>query len=249
MGGLSYQLYSSREFPPLDSTLKMLADIGYAETEGYPGIFGNSKVVRAALDANGLTMPSAHFPLAALIDNPEETYRTARQLGAVSIYAPHLGEAERPVDAAGYQAFAEQLETLGRVLGDAGFHFGWHNHAFEFFALQDGSVPMKIILDEAPSIGWEADIAWIVRGGADPFRWISDYGERISAVHIKDIAREGECADEDGWADVGYGTMDWPGLIEALRGLPVRHFVMEHDKPGNDARFARRSFETVSRLL
>ena len=45
-------------------------------------------------------------------------------------------------------------------------------------------------------------MAWIVRGGADPFEWIKRYADRIASVHIKDIAPAGECEDEDGWADV-----------------------------------------------
>ena len=31
----SYQLYSSRNFPPLSATLKMLAEVGYKDTEGF----------------------------------------------------------------------------------------------------------------------------------------------------------------------------------------------------------------------
>ncbi len=248
MTALSYQLYSSREFPPFHNTLNMLADIGYTETEGYPALYDAPDAVRTMLDACNLTMPSAHFPVDALINDRDRTIATATALGVASIYAPHLSEDERPQDGEGYRAFAQQLEALCQIYGDAGFHFGWHNHAFEFQVLADGSTPMTIILDEAPSIGWEADIAWIVRGGGDPLQWIAEYGDRISAVHIKDIAPAGTCQDEDGWADVGFGTMDWAGLMKALSGLPVRHYIMEHDKPNDDARFARRSFETVTNL-
>jgi sugar phosphate isomerase/epimerase len=35
--------------------------------------------------------------------------------------------------------------------------------------------------------------------------------------------------------------MDWKALMAALRGAGVRHFIMEHDNPSDDARFARRS--------
>jgi hypothetical protein len=46
-----------------------------------------------------------------------------------------------------------------------------------------------------------ADLAWIVRGHADPVAEIKRYASRIVSAHIKDIAPAGQCADEDGWAD------------------------------------------------
>ena len=71
------------------------------------------------------------------------------------------------------------------------------------------------------------DVAWIVRGGADPLPWIEQHGQRIVAVHVKDIAKPGEGKDEDGWSDVGHGTIDWAGLLKALRaktdGQVLRH--------------------------
>ena len=71
------------------------------------------------------------------------------------------------------------------------------------------------------------DVAWVVRGGADPLPWIDRHGKRIVAVHVKDIAKPGEGKDEDGWSDVGHGTMDWAGLLKALRaktaGEVLRH--------------------------
>jgi len=245
MTAFSYQLYSSREFPPLEKTLKTLAEIGYTQTEGYHALFADPDATKAAHDAAGLTMPSAHFSVDALVNDRDGTLRTAELLGVSSLYAPALPADERPTDASSWTAFGSQLEALGQTYRAEGYHFGWHNHAFEFQPTTDGSTPMTLILEAAPSIGWEIDIAWIIRGGSDPFKWIADYGDRISAVHIKDIAREGECLDEDGWADVGFGTVDWKALMTALEASPVKHFVMEHDKPNDDMRFARRSFETA----
>ena len=100
---------------------------------------------------------------------------------------------------------------------------------------------MALILEGGPSLKWEADIAWIVRGNADPIEWIGRYSDRIAAAHIKDIAPAGTKTDEDGWDDVGHGTMDWKGIWAALKKTPASIFVMEHDKPSDDKRFASRS--------
>lgn len=244
----AYQLYSSRAFPPLEKTLTMLADLGYRRTEGYGGMLDDPPSVRAAHDAAGLVMGSVHLGLDRLRADCDGMIRLAEVLGVSSVYAPHLAEDERPADAAGWTALAHELETLAGAFAGAGLHFGWHNHDFEFRPTAGGAVPMEIVLDAAPSIGWEADIAWVVRGGADPFDWIGRLGDRITAVHIKDIAPAGECADEDGWADVGHGTLDWGRLLTALEDAPVRHFIVEHDRPNDDARFARRSLEALNAL-
>ena len=104
---------------------------------------------------------------------------------------------------------------------------------------------MDILLGEAPSIDWEMDVAWVVRGDADPLAWIERYKDRITTAHVKDIAPAGDNADEDGWADVGHGTLDWSALMAALRGIGVDLFVAEHDKPSDVTRFASRSIASI----
>ncbi|WDR03608.1 sugar phosphate isomerase/epimerase [Devosia algicola] len=105
---------------------------------------------------------------------------------------------------------------------------------------------MDIILATAPNIEWEADIAWIARGNANPNEWFDKYGERITAVHVKDIAPTGEALDEDGWADVGQGTLDWDNLIKDVTSKTrAQYFVAEHDNPSDAERFARRSFDAA----
>ena len=141
-----------------------------------------------------------------------------------------------------YEAIAENLNSIGAQFKEAGIGFGSHNHDFEFVPLADGSIPMQILLETAPELEWEADIAWVIRGGADAADWIARHGGRITAVHVKDIAPEGEAADEDGWADVGHGTVDWAGLFGQLKAsTPATLFVMEHDNPSDAGRFASRS--------
>ncbi|MBD8892756.1 sugar phosphate isomerase/epimerase family protein [Roseibium litorale] len=245
MTAFSFQLYSAREFPPLEGTLKTVADAGYAQVEGYGPVYDDAAATRAAIDAVGLTMPTGHFSLDLLENNEEKVLDIARTLGMKAIYCPYIMPDDRPSDSAGWAAFAKRLEALYVRYSARGYDFGWHNHDFEFAALPDGKVPMEIILDNAPSISWEADIAWIVRGGADPLDWIKRYGSRITAVHVKDIAPEGENKDEDGWADVGHGTMDWKGIMAALKGTKASVFVMEHDKPNDCGRFAARSISTT----
>lgn len=252
MTDISYQLYSARTAPDLAATLRMLAATGYTQVEGYGALYADAAKVQqlqAALAQTGLKMPSGHFSLDMLENNPDRVCEIAAMLGAEKVFCPHVGPDDRASDAAGWRAFGARLEKAGKPLRDAGLVFGWHNHDFEFVALDDGSTPMEHILAGGPDLEWEADIAWIIRGGGDPLDWIARHGDRITAVHVKDIAPEGECTDEDGWADVGHGTVDWPGLVAALKGKGVKLWVAEHDKPSDPERFAKRSFESISKIM
>lgn len=247
MTDFSYQLYSSRNFPPLADTLAMLKSAGYAGVEGYGGVYGDVPALAALLAANGLAMPTGHFGIDALENDVEGCLATARALGMTHLYCPYLLPDQRPTDLAGWRAFGARLQAAGAPYKAAGFGFGWHNHDFEFVAI-DGQTPQDALFEGGPDLEWEADIAWIIRGGADPLDWIARHGHRITSAHVKDIAPAGENAAEDGWADVGHGTVDWAAIMPALRAAGCKTFVMEHDNPADHARFAARSIAAAKEL-
>ncbi len=249
MQPLSYQLYSSRNFPPLADTLKMLADIGYAQVEGYGALYADASALddmAEGLRANGLTMPSGHFSLDMVRDQSARVLAIAEVLGVRSIFVPHIMPDQRPKDSAGWLAFGKDLARMAQPYWDAGLAVGWHNHDFEVKPTPQGDLPLDQLMAADPRLVLELDVAWVVRGGVDPLTLIARYGARIKAAHVKDIAPAGQAANEDGWADVGHGVMDWKGLSAALKKAGCGTFVMEHDNPSDHKRFAERSFAAAS---
>lgn len=247
MTEFSYQLYSSRNFPPLDDTLKMVAALGYTQVEGFGGLYPTPEAateLRGKLDASGLSMPTGHVGLDAIEADPQAAIATAKALGMTTVLVPHIAEEKRPSDAAGWTAFGQRIAEAGKPVMDAGFDYGWHNHAFEMERC-GGDYVLDLILAGSDDLKAELDLAWIRIGGEKPVDWIEKYASRLVAVHLKDIAPKGEAADEDGWADVGHGTMDWPAINAALAGTAVKYRVMEHDNPNDHERFARRSIEAA----
>lgn len=241
MVDFSFQLYSARKFPPLDHVLSRLAQLGYAQVEGYGGIYEDPAALAASLRAHGLTMPTGHFGLDLLKDT-DKAMKIAETLGVKMLFCPAVPQAERSQPEAGWKALAETLAGLNEVYTKAGFGFGWHNHAFEFKPTETGSLPMNLILDGAPGISWEVDVAWLVVGGQTLQPWLDKYGQRIVAIHVKDLAPQGENPQEDGQADVGHGTLDWQALYTSIKsGTRTRYYVMEHDNPSDFERFASRS--------
>lgn len=249
MTDFSYQLYSSRNFPPLRETLKMLGQLGYRGVEGYGGLFSDLRFadeLKRDLDENGLAMRSGHFGLDMVEAEPERVLDIARTFGLDAVFVPAIPAHEREKDAAGWLALGQRLAAAGKPFWGAGLTFGWHNHAFEFADLGIAEKPLDLILAGSPDLALELDVAWVQVGGEDPLAWIDRYSDRLVAAHIKDVAPAGECTDEDGWADVGHGVMDWPAIMGALGQTGCRHFVMEHDNPSDHARFARRSIEMAN---
>ena len=251
MTDFSYQLYSSRNFPPLADTLKMVAAAGYTQVEGYSGLFSDLSeldTLKGDLADNNLHMATGHFGLEMVRDEPERVLAIAKALNIEAMFVPAVGPDQRSQDAAGWAALGKTLAESGKPIQDAGLTFGWHNHDFEFADIGGDELPLDLILQGSDDLAWEIDVAWVQVGGQDPLKWISKYGNRIVAAHIKDIAPKGECTDEDGWADFGHGIMDWPAIMGALRAADTKYYVIEHDNPNDAQRFAERSIKAAKSL-
>lgn len=244
----SYQLYSARNEASLDETLKSLRQLGYTQVEGWGGQFGDPAALAASLRAAGLAMPTAHIGYAQLEDT-DAAIAIARTVGIETIYCPAPPSADYREGKGDWLALAAGLARIGAALKAAGIGFGYHNHHWEFARLPDGRAPIEAIL-ASPDVTWEMDLAWLVKAGEDPVAWMDRLGSKITAIHVKDLAPAGECLDEDGWADVGYGTLDWKSLLEtAKQKTRAVYFVAEHDKPSDAMRFARRSIDSVRKWM
>ena len=98
MTDFSYQLYSSRNFPPLADTLRMLGRLGYKQVEGYGALFADADKVaelKRNLAAAGLTMPTGHFGLDMVRDRPDEVLKIAEDFDMEAVIVPAVGKERR----------------------------------------------------------------------------------------------------------------------------------------------------------
>jgi sugar phosphate isomerase/epimerase len=248
---LSFQLYSARNHQPWDQIIAMLAKAGYTDVEGFGGAYGSPgafydepEKFRALLDQHNLSMSSGHFfPLDMFEKEKKRVIQIAKTLGMRDLYCPFIMPDQRKNSPAFWKSFGKRLAAVNDFVRGEGLGFGWHNHDFEFMKLKDGSMPHERIFEAAPSIDWEIDVAWIVRAKQNPIKWIKAYKDRITSVHVKDIAETGKNMDQDGWCNVGEGTVKWPEIFKALQGGRVMHYVMEHDNPKDVNSFAKKSVD------
>ena len=173
---LSMQLYSARKFPPVEAQLATVRANGFEFVETFGPLHDDAAGTRRRLDAHGLAAKSAHIGLETIETRPERTLQVARQLGVEIVVAPNLTPPERPTSREGWNNLGARLAQISARLAAEGLPFAWHNHDFEFSALPDGSFPIEHLLGDA--VLWEADLAWVSRGGADP-----ELGGALSRPH------------------------------------------------------------------
>ncbi len=244
---ISFQLYSARNFPPLETQLETLAAIGFDAVEPYRGAFGDDAAgFRKKIDAVGLKCPTAHLPVDLLISDRAAFIDVAKTLGLEAAILPYLVEEQRPSDRAGWEAFAAQLAQAIPALAAEGIKLGWHTHAFEYEPLADGFRPIEALI--APKgMYYEPDIGWIVRSGSDIKAELTRFPGKVVAFHVKDTAPAGVPAD-DGWTDVGAGTIDWQAVWPTIAGSGCNLLVMENDNPSDWEGFARHSYDFLAGL-
>ncbi len=247
---LSFQMFSSRAAATLEEQLKLLSELGYTDVQ--PFFFGPPENMAelddyvALLKKYRLTAKTGHFTLDIFEQSPDLVEEIAKKFGMWLVVVPWINPEDRPTTAEGWKAIGKRLEAYTLDMEGRGLTFAYHNHEFEMQPLPDGSYPIEHLLGD--KVPFEPDLAWIVVGEADPLKWLKKYNGRIPAVHVKDLAPEGEGLDEKGFADLGHGTLDWQTLWDASVAAGSKLMVVEHDQPSDWKRFATRSIETLRKL-
>ena len=244
---LSFQMYSARTLEPLEKQFELLAGLGYKIVEPFGGLYSDVPKLTALMAKHGMRAPTAHVGMDRLRGDLKGAAALAKSIGVETVLAPAPLMDERGQDAAGWRKLGKELAAIGKALRGEGLAFGWHNHHWEYGDAGGGKRHIYAMFEAAPDMLWEADLAWIIRGGADPAAELARYGDRVVACHVKDLAPQGQKLDEDGWADPGHGTMDWVKLLAALKKTTCKLFVVEHDKPSDVARFAKNARDEVAK--
>ena len=78
---------------------------------------------------------------------------------------------------------------------------------------------------------------------------LQQFAGRCPRIHCKDVAPEGENQDQMGFADVGYGTLDWSALLPAAKAAGAEWYIVEHDLPKQPLASVKRSFEFLAKQL
>ncbi len=244
MGPLGVQLYTVRDEMQkgVASTLEKVAAIGYEEVE-FAGYFGHSpEEIRDLLAGFGLRAPATHIPPTFEAEPWSRILDEAGRAGHDYVVVPSLpGEMRSSLDA--WRRTAEVVNGAAERAREAGLSFAYHNHAVEFEEME-GRVPFDVFLEatDPELVEIELDLFWITHGGGDPVGFFRRWPGRVRLVHVK-----GRTADGD-MVDVGAGSMDWASIFAHSDLAGIRHYFVEHDRPGDSLRSIEASYRYLSAL-
>ncbi|MFD2627795.1 sugar phosphate isomerase/epimerase family protein [Oceanobacillus kapialis] len=233
MAKIGLQLYTVRDAAEEDFH-QLLTDVGELGYEGaqFAGFYdASAQEVADTLQKARVKPAGAHVQIHQLQNNLQDVMRYHEKIGNQLIICPYLPETMRQ-DKAGYMQTAETFNKIGKELKQAGFQFGYHNHAFEFDSVEDTTGFELLFGNTDPDfVKMELDCYWATYAGHDPNKIIKDYAARCISLHIKDIKVEN--GDKIS-TEIGTGTLDIRTLIQSGLDHHVEWFIVEQEHFNGD---------------
>ena len=230
--GVGLQVYSVRNqlMEDFEGTMKKVAEIGYQLVEGYglggDGLFLGKHTAadyKKIVDDLGMKLVATHC---GYFNTAEASVaiEAAKVAGIEYLVTPYIPDQIR-TNIDGYKAIAENLNKVGELCNAAGIKYGYHNHSFEFEAME-GQIPMEVLIQETQPdlVTFEADLFWTRMGGYDAIELINKFPGRISMFHVKDAT------PEKGEATVGQGTIDFKAIFEAGKKYGLKYYFIEDER-------------------
>jgi sugar phosphate isomerase/epimerase len=256
---IGLQLYTLRDALKTDlmGTLEKVAKIGYKEVElfGYNDgkFFGKSAAeFRQILDGFGLKAVSGHYlagiamkDMKGTVANGwEQAVADANTMGQKYMICAYLFPDERKkLD--DYKRYAEMFNKAGQTCKSGGIQFGYHNHDFEFKALEE-QIPYDILLSQTDKnlVKMELDLYWVTKAGLDPVNLFEKSPGRYPLWHIKDMDKT-----DQSFAEVGTGSIDFARIFAKKHVAGLKNYFVEQDvckRPAIDC--ITTSFENLNKM-
>ncbi|HVL40164.1 MAG TPA: TIM barrel protein [Fimbriimonadaceae bacterium] len=243
------QLYTLRDLlqspTQIAATLHDVRAIGYeyVQVSGLGPI--DNTDLRRHLDAEGLTCVATHCGFEELRTSCETVVEKMHVLGCKDTAVGYLPKEYH--NAQGYHEAGRILGELGARMQEQGLYLSYHNHAFEF-ERYDGRTGHEILFEAAglEHLSAELDTYWLVHAGCDPIAWLEAFEGFCPLLHLKDRA---VVQGEPEMVEVGYGNLNWDGILRQARRSEVEWYLVEQDhcrRPPLES--AKLSLERLSEL-
>ncbi|ALN93697.1 sugar phosphate isomerase/epimerase family protein [Lysobacter gummosus] len=228
---IAVQMYTLRNIASLEEQLKIVHDAGIHAVETVGKQNTSAGDLKQLLDKYSIKVVSTHVQLSDLRSGFDDVVAFNKSIGNTTLVVPYLKKEERPTDAAGWIALGKELGGISKKVQAKGMTLAYHNHDFEIVDF-NGKTGLELMFDGAgPKLKAELDLAWIARAGYDPAALLGKFRGRVFAVHAKDNAPPGQAKQEEGFAALGKGVLDWNAILPAAARAGVQWYIIEHDHP------------------
>ena len=247
--------------PDPERILEAIGAAGYEGTDlGPPGYFGEGDVLAERLAANRLQIVGGFVPLrfsegeeVTALDHTLDLFDAAGATGA----RPVLCDAGGPerianpgrggddpglrLDDARWRKLVFNVERAAEIARDRGYEPVFHHHTSTYV---EGVPEIERFLEDT-DVELLLDSGHLLVAGGDPVQALGDWGDRIGAIHIKDVRLKvlqqvkAERADTlTAWrrglfCALGQGDVDLDGFCAALDGYGG-WVVVEQDRVLDD---------------
>ena len=232
---LGFQLYSIRDFiqdPAFaDLSLRRMRELGYTETQTAGNYLGDHLTMADLLKKNDIRVVGTHYPLADILEKPEETMAIHRAYGTTNVgigAIPH--EARQSLGA--LREFIKKYNDAAKLYAKEGFKLTYHNHNFEFERIDGYKTVMDVFYEEFdPSITFVLDTCWIAAGGGDVCAWMRKLAGRLDILHLKDYTVQVESSVRPviKLTEIGNGNLHWDSIMACAEEIGVKHYCVEQD--------------------
>lgn len=246
---IALQLYSIRDAINAENAvevLKSLADMGYDGVE-LAGLYGMSAAeLKAAADAAGLAVVSAHINWFELTGDTDGWVENLKVLGCAQAVIPHMTADNLP-GGANWADVEAKIRALAATLNENGIRLAYHNHDFEF-ELVGGETKLDYLyrVFSLEELSCQIDTCWVNVAGTDPAAYVRKYEGRCPTVHFKDfhgvkngcpyalIGVEDKKPDDTGtfeFRPCGSGVQDFAQILAASEAVGADWVIVEQDSP------------------
>ncbi len=226
---LGAQLFSLRTHiqTPEDirTTFQRLRDIGYETVQFSGASTHNAAYLREVSQEMGLPIVCTHVSMERLTEETDAVIREHLTMGCPTVGLgampnPYRGSAE------GLQRFLKDVEGPVARIMDAGLHFAYHNHDFEFEKLAPDQNYFDYFIENCPDWQLILDTYWVTFAGHSAVDYLKRISpERLVNVHFKDMARD----EKRSICACGEGQMNFAELAKVCREIGVVNILAEQD--------------------
>lgn len=228
---LGIQLFTLRDFcqnaEDFDATLAYLSEMGVKDVQISAIGPIEAEIQKEILNKHGMSVCVTHKPFDRFVNDTEKLIEEHK---IIDCYALGLGAAgdEYRDTKENVDAFIEKINAFSPALKANGMTFNYHNHDFEFKALDNGMTMIDYLIENTdPEVfHFIPDVAWIHFAGADPVEYLRKMKGRVSVCHFKDyILVDGVRK----FCTLGEGRVDLKACYEACKELGIPYIMYEQD--------------------